>query len=317
MRNVNIISAAALSTIVRVLCLRLLSRGLAGLLGVFLAGTILLFSGCQQPTSPLLTIHESRNHIRPVWSRDGRTIAFTATINQVEGLYLVDTSGANMRLLHKASALAGYTWSPDSRSIVYSDSGNLYRITVNGDSVTQLTGSSSDIEPGWSYDGTRILFLRNSDASILNLVTDSVSTVVSGVLYPTWHPNGHFVSVQYSYAGGGYYTYWFLDVQPDSSLGNYIWTFTDYGVCGFISLNPTGTTVRQMAFAFLPFGDYAQIWIVDVMSGTYFQLTDDGGDYPCYSPDGTKIVFTRTLNGDGGLWIINTDRTGKHRLTTP
>jgi Tol biopolymer transport system component len=252
-----------------------------------------------------------------VWSKDGKTIAFKATVNQVTGLYLVDTSGANMRLLHASGNLAGYTWSPDSRWIVYSDSENLFRINVSGDSLTQLTASSSDIEPGWSYDGTRILFVRNSDVTVLNLVTDSISTLVQGALYPTWHPNGDFVSVQYSYAGGGYYTYWFLDVQPDSSRGTYIWSFTDYGQCGFISLNPTGTTVQQMAFAFLPFDSYAQIWIVNLPSGVFFQLTDDGGDYPCYSPDGTKIVFTRTLNGDGGLWIINADGTGKHRLTTP
>ena len=125
------------------------------------------------------------------------------------------------------------------------------------------------------------------------------------------------MTVQYMYEGGGYYAYWFLDVQPDSSLGNYIWSFYDYGQCSLISVNPTGTTVQQIAFAFLPFDGYSQVWIVNVTGGSYYQLTDDGGDYPCFSPDGSKIVFTRTLYGDGGLWIINTDGTGKHRLTTP
>ncbi|MDD1751283.1 MAG: hypothetical protein LUO89_15580 [Methanothrix sp.] len=253
-----------------------------------------------------------------MWSPDGKAIAFKAGINQVTGLYLVDTSGANIRLLRAAGNLVGYSWSPDSRWIVFSDSGNLYKVTVNGDSLTQLTALTTDTEPGWSYDGTKILFLRNnSDVSILNLATDSISTVVQGASFPTWHPNGHFVTVQYSFAGGGYYTFWFLDVQPDSSKGSYVWTFTDYGQCGFISLNPTGTTIQQIAFAFLPFDNYPQVWVVNLPGGDFYRLTDDGGDYPSYSPDGTKIVYTRTLYGDGGIWMINTDGTGKHRVTTP
>ncbi len=283
----------------------------------WVAGLGVLILGCQQSTSPLPSIHESRVHIRPVWSTDGTTIAFKAVINQVAGLYLVDTSGANVRLLHPANNLAGYTWSPDSRWMVFSDSGNLYRIRADGDSLSQLTAAATDLEPGWSYDGTKILFLRNSNACILNLATDSITTLVFGAEFPTWHPSGHFVTVQYSSAGGGYYMYWFLDVQPDSAQGSYIWTFTDYGQCGFISVNPTGTYIQQLAFAFLPFDSYSQVWVVNFPSGNYYQLTDDGGDYPSYSPDGTKIVYTRTLNGDGGLWMINVDGTGKHRLTTP
>ncbi len=284
---------------------------------ILAAGLSIFLVGCQQPTSPLPTINESRAHVRPVWSTDGATIVFKAVVNQVAGLYLVDTSGANLRLLHAANNLAGYSWSPDARRIVFSDSGNLSIIKANGDSLIRLTTATTDIEPGWSYDGTRILFLRNSNVSILNLATDSIATVFSGAEFPTWHPNGDFVAVQYSFAGGGYYTYWFLDVQLDSARGVYIWKFTDYGQCGFISLNPTGASVQQIAFAFLPFDGYAQIWVVSIPTGSFYQLTDDGGDYPSFSPDGSKIVFTRTTYGDGGLWIINVDGTGKHRLTTP
>ncbi len=285
---------------------------------ICVAGICLVCLGCQEPNSPFPTIQESKVHIRPVWSKDGKTIAFKAAINQVQGLYLVDSSGADVRLLRAASALAGYTWSPDSRWMVYSDSGNLYRINVSGDSVTQLTASSSDMEPGWSYDGARILFLRNEiNVYMLNPATDSVTGILAGVAYPTWHPNGQFVAIQYAYNGGGLYTNYFLEVQPDSGFINYIWSFTDYGQCGFIAVNPAGTSIRELAFAFLPNYGYRQIYLVNVLNGISSQLTDDGGDYPSYSPDGTKIVYTRTLSGDGGLWIINTDGTGKHRLTTP
>jgi len=47
------------------------------------------------------------------------------------------------------------------------------------------------------------------------------------------------------------------------------------------------------------------------------RLTDDGGDYPAWSPDGKMIVYTRTTAGDGGLWIMNAEGGGKRRLTRP
>ncbi|MER3524356.1 MAG: hypothetical protein C4326_09885 [Ignavibacteria bacterium] len=52
-------------------------------------------------------------------------------------------------------------------------------------------------------------------------------------------------------------------------------------------------------------------------SGQLSQLTVDGGDYPAWSPDGTRIVYTRTSAGDGGLWIMNADGSGARRLTSP
>ena len=56
---------------------------------------------------------------------------------------------------------------------------------------------------------------------------------------------------------------------------------------------------------------------MDLVSRTSKRLTDDGGDYPAWSPDASSIVYTRTLPGDGGLWIMDADGANKRRLTAP
>ena len=63
--------------------------------------------------------------------------------------------------------------------------------------------------------------------------------------------------------------------------------------------------------------DYAEVWVLDLIQRTITQLTSDGGDYPSWSPDGTRIVYTRTQPGDGGLWVMNLDGSNKRRLTKP
>jgi Tol biopolymer transport system component len=84
------------------------------------------------------------------FSPDGSKIAFGATIDKVGGLYVVDTSGRNLRLLAKDACLP--SWSPDGTRIVYalltlerSSSGDvtsdqlLYIMNADGSGKKQLT----------------------------------------------------------------------------------------------------------------------------------------------------------------------------------
>jgi Tol biopolymer transport system component len=51
------------------------------------------------------------------FSPDGSKIAFGATIDTIGGLYVIDTTGQNLRLLAKDACLP--SWSPDGTKIVY------------------------------------------------------------------------------------------------------------------------------------------------------------------------------------------------------
>src|SRR5512135_367167 len=114
---------------------RAIGSDLKCLLSVVLAAV--LWSGCRGSSGPDESVFTGAYlHFRASWSPDGTTIAFRGEIDGVAGIYLVDSSGANRRLLQSGEGV-GFTWSPDSRWLAFSFVGTLYKIRVTGDSLTQ------------------------------------------------------------------------------------------------------------------------------------------------------------------------------------
>ncbi|MHB9106850.1 MAG: PKD domain-containing protein [Armatimonadota bacterium] len=92
-----------------------------------------------------------------------------------------------------------------------------------------------------------------------------------------------------------------------------------YGVqyCQTPIFNQDGTKV---VFRLAP--SYSDIAIMDVASGSVTNVTNDP-DYheynPVFSPDGTKIAYhanRQTMTGQSGVYLINSDGTGKQFITT-
>jgi Tol biopolymer transport system component len=64
-------------------------------------------------------------------------------------------------------------------------------------------------------------------------------------------------------------------------------------------------------------GEPLQIWVMDEDGGNKKQLTTKGGKFPCFSPDGQKIVY---VGGDEMvdnplLWVMDADGGNKYQLT--
>lgn len=276
---------------------------------------VFLFSGCDLSTSPSSGRPEqSYEHVRPSWSPDGKTIAFTARIGGTLGIYLVDSSGNNLRLL-KAIDGVGITWSPDSRWLAFSSIGKLYKIKVDGDSLKQLTSGPDDIRPSWSRDGTKIAFIR-TDIRLLDLAQGTASVTVALGNYPHWHPNG--IELVFLTVSPILYSNEFLyrleSYHLETQNLRVLFLFRSAADWGFTTLSPRGTDV---VLSRMYKNEPSQIWRADLVGKSFSQLTDDGADFPAWSPDGSRIVYTRTTKWDGGLWIMNIDGTGKRRLTTP
>src|SRR5690606_10295465 len=98
-------------------------------------------------------------------------------------------------------------WSPDSKELVYSMQGSLWRQALGSDEAVQLTaGPGYDYQPDWSPDGRRIAFVRYADDAlelqVLDLETGEVAALTSGGdvnLEPRWSPDGRrlaFVSTR-------------------------------------------------------------------------------------------------------------------------
>lgn len=273
-------------------------------------GLAVLAAGCQSTTGPV-EIQQSYVHYRAVWSPDGATVAFLANISNTLGIYAVDSSGSNIRLIY-AGDTGGPTWSPDSKWLAFSKGLVLYKIKASVDSLRQITSGGNDIRPSWSRDGRMIAFESSGGTWLYKVTNDSIRSLISPGYFPSWHPNGTEVVIMVPSFSAP--VYFFYAVRVDSGLYRSLISISTNDDLSFASVSPTG---QHLIFTLSPYNDLAGIWKADLSNGAAVKLTVDGGDFASWSPDGSKIVYTRTQSGDGALWIMNSDGTEKRRLTSP
>jgi Tol biopolymer transport system component len=100
-------------------------------------------------------------------------------------------------------------WAPDSKSVVYSMAGSLWRQEVDSEAAQQLTaGPGYDYQPDVSPDGRWVAFARYFGSAIelhlLEVATGkSYQLTAGGGVYvdPVWSPDGKrivFVSTSYN-----------------------------------------------------------------------------------------------------------------------
>jgi Tol biopolymer transport system component len=96
------------------------------------------------------------------------------------------------------SGPSGASWSPDSRELVYSMGGSLWRQRVDSDSAEQLTdGPGYDYQPDWSPDGRYVVYTSGGAAGLELWLLDLHSKLVRQLthdgavaLEPRWSPDG-------------------------------------------------------------------------------------------------------------------------------
>ena len=128
--------------------------------------------GLSEPRS--ISIGESKMAWEPVWSKDGKYIAFTDDDVRVrivdiesEEIYTIDTGGTNLE-----RGRMGLTWSHDSKWLAYSKGGsnNFRRImiwSVDDKSVKPVTNKFADsYSPTWDMDNSHLYFLASTDLAL-------------------------------------------------------------------------------------------------------------------------------------------------------
>lgn len=117
----------------------------------------------------------------PVWSPDGRQLAFGSDRDRKEGeIYVINADGSGLRRLTRNwKADGGPVWSPDGRKMLflrsagpglwsYFTNGDVWVMNTDGSGQRNLTRSethpfATDRSPAWSPDGRKILFVSNRD----------------------------------------------------------------------------------------------------------------------------------------------------------
>ena len=158
--------------------------------------------------------------VSPVWSPDGRRIAFVSLRDTLTGkwglgpgtIYIMDfdpvVGVANnlFRLTDGTSEDGWPTWSPDGRRVAFQSdrTGNwdIWVMNTDGSGLTQLTNHPEDDEhPDWSPDGKKIAFTSrregNRDIWVMNADGSkpvNLTKTPSRDRYPMWSPDGRQIA---------------------------------------------------------------------------------------------------------------------------
>jgi Tol biopolymer transport system component/DNA-binding winged helix-turn-helix (wHTH) protein len=235
----------------------------------------------------------------PAISPDGRWLVFRRQASlEVGELYRLRlTSGAasaasvtfaslpsvvELRRLTLSAMDAGYpTWMPDSKEILFSARGSLWRLLVPGEKPpAQLPFTGEDgIMPAVSRlrsgSAHRLAYVRHfQDSNIWRVESSSPGSIASA-------PPARFISSTR------------LEAVPQ--------------------LSPDG---RRVAFTSDRSGRW-EIWLADADGANAVQLTSMGADSgaPCWSPGGDRIVFQSNPEGQFEIYVIPTTG-GKPRNVT-
>ena len=306
--------------LVRVLCLAACVAFVSG-------GTTVGASPIRQLTQT------SASNLRPVWSPDGKRIAFQTNRDGPYHIYVMDADGGNVRQLTSGDADDRHpTWSPDAKRIAV-DSGSdvkreIWVIDMASRARTQLTriGAITSF-PSWSPDGTRISYYvyRDGAMDIWTTEADGGNTVqltrqlasernnqcTFACHSPAWSPDGR----QLAFSDGDHSRVLLMasaigatpsPISPKDERSH------------FPVYLPDGRIVYVSEFV-TPDISYTDLWSVDPRAGDLRTEVAKGvlaqGPFEL-SADGSQLLFASPRSGNFEIYAVTLDDEGKAALAT-
>ncbi|MFC1505739.1 hypothetical protein ACFLQ6_01570 [Thermoproteota archaeon] len=201
---------------------------------------------------------------------------------------------------------------------VYSE---IYVMNPDGSGITRLTSNSvGDSDPCWSPDGSKILYSSGdaSSSAIWVMNADGANqkqlTIPADDNYdiePAWSSDGNKIAFIRQFTGGAAFVYYLYVMGADGSNPTRLLP-AEYDV-HHPSWSSDGTILLV--------GIDPNLALVNPNSDSIIAMTSFGGlgfsaDDPCWSPDGSRITFTREDHsaGDTEIHVINGDLTGTSTL---
>ena len=288
--------------------------------------------------------HADGNDRNPAWSPDGERIAFDserdADLSEEtpdSDIYVMNADGSDRRRLTDGGVRNHRpVWSPDGVRIVYTSHEwryfYIYSINADGSDRQRLTYTSDDRDPVWSPDGWSIAFTSDREGNYLSLVTEVDGTgqrqlADTGPGAPVWSPLGARIAFSCCTGYLGYISV--VDTGGTGFPRRLAETAgTAWGKDPVWSPGGTRMAFTRSVSSDNDVGFVDEIFLIDADGTNLTQVTHtDGGAYgasfPVWSPDGTRIAFTRSRdlnpapnisNIDVELLVVNTDGTDQRQV---
>jgi Tol biopolymer transport system component/DNA-binding winged helix-turn-helix (wHTH) protein len=286
---------------------------------------------------PVRLTKQASIDFNPVWSPDGRYIAFCRIQKDETGIYIIPSLGGAERRLHETLwegsmeeilwSAGRLSWSPDGKLLAYSDrassseNASIFLLSLDSLDVRRLTSptnSRGDANPIFSPDGQSLAFTRVSQnwLGFQAIYTVPISggeeqRLVSDTSYHwglAWTPDSRSIV--------------FADGVPVSS--RWLWKISVRGtqperlLFGQEGIQPS---IRGNRLVYVRQAPNLNLWRRKLNSphsasppDSFLSSTKmDSG--PQFSPDGSKIIFESTRSGIYEVWMCRGDGSGLIQLT--
>lgn len=227
----------------------------------------------------------------PIWSPDGRLILFCSERDGNYEIYLMDADGKNQRNITKHPAHDGHpNFSPDGKRIIFHSNRNmpgesyktdgwgtnsrheLFEMDLDGKNLKQVTVYDRwDTYPDISPDGTKIAFRRIIPSDMSNYKSNSEVFVADR--------DGKNAFNLSKYPDHDGWPAW----SPDGKLIAFASDRERFGNWQIYLIQPDGTNLKRL---------------------TQFDSQEAFFAKPQWSPDGRKIICTRTKDGNVEIFSI-------------
>lgn len=272
-------------------------------------------NGSLPPPSGIMTYDTD-----PIWLSDEQTILYFHydLYNINTGTYFIDTSGKNSSLLFGGDTIYISDISPDGNWLLIKRD-EIYKIKINGDSLTQLTFEGINSTPEYSPDGNWIAYLSNigsyGNISALWIMNSdgSLKRKVGYSGYFSWYNNN--INILTLVNDQNINKISILDSNENITLMNLKQVNYEYPFIYNIKMSPDNTHIYYYACHYQSLN--FQIFSVNIDGSNLKKLTETQGYSFSLSPDGNHIAYCDSSPFDGRLWIMNKDGSNKKQLTFP